>query len=61
MLMKAERERRRLSQRQVASAVDVSTSHIQKIENGLRNPSIKLAEKLAEFFGKSVDRLFLRD
>lgn len=59
-MIKALRKERNLSQLKVAAILDISRSHYEKIENGRRCPSLELAEKMSEFFGKSINRLFLR-
>ncbi len=48
----------RTSQETLAEAVDVSRQTINAIENGKFNPSVKLALRIAAFFGKKVEEIF---
>jgi putative transcriptional regulator len=52
------REKARLSQGQLAGAVDVSRQTINSIENERYTPSLPLALALARYFGTSVEELF---
>jgi transcriptional regulator with XRE-family HTH domain len=49
--LRAERRRLRLTQEELASAVDVSSSYIARIELGSRNPSDDVLERLVEQLG----------
>ncbi len=52
------RERRGLSQKELASQLGVARSHIVLLENGSRkNPGTKIVFKIADFFGVPVDVL----
>lgn len=51
------REEKGLSLRKLAAAIDVDPSHISRVENG-NEASIKLLEKLAEFFGVEISYFF---
>ena len=49
--LRKERKKRKLSQKQVADYLDIDRSFYSLIENNYRNPSHKLAVKMADFFG----------
>jgi putative transcriptional regulator len=51
----------RLSQQQLAEAMDVSRQTINSIEKERYTPSLPLAIALARFFGKSVEEIFHAD
>lgn len=51
------REERGLLQKEVANAVDVHPSNYSKMEKGERDISIEVADKLARFFGLTLDQL----
>ena len=42
----------------LAKIVGVSHAIIYMIENGDRNPSMKLAKKIADVLGKSIEEIF---
>jgi len=46
---------------ELAKKVGVSHSLIYMIENGYRNPSMKIAKKIAKALGKSLDEIFFID
>lgn len=48
----------RMTQQQLAEAVDVSRQTINAIESGKFVPSTVLALKIAQNFGKSVEEIF---
>jgi putative transcriptional regulator len=51
----------RLSQQQLAEAMDVSRQTINSIEKERYTPSLPLAMMLARFFGKTVEEVFHAD
>ncbi len=55
------RAERRLSQQQLAHAMDVSRQTINSIETGRYTPSLPLAIALARYFGKPVEEIFEPD
>ena len=57
--MKAERLKKGISQQELATVAGCSLSLVQKIERGVKTPSMKLAGRLSRVLGKSVDVLFL--
>lgn len=46
------------TQQEVANVLKISQKYLSKIELGQRNPSIKLASKISNYYGVSVDILF---
>ena len=54
------RKSRRLTQAQVAEGINCSAATYSRYENGTRQPSIEVLERLADFFGVSMDYLFGR-
>ena len=59
--LKALREEKGLLQKEVANAVDVHPSNYSKMEKGERDVSIEVADKLAKFFGITLDELVHMD
>ena len=57
-LMRQAREDQGLTVNQVAVTLGISASFYYKIEQGMRNPTILLAKRIAELLGKGVDQLF---
>lgn len=53
------REERELTQKELGEQVGVSRQAINAIETGKFDPSIWLAYNLAQFFGVSIEALFL--
>lgn len=47
-----------LSQKDVAEKVGINRSHYGFIENGQRNPSYTVANRISEFFGMPIKDLF---
>lgn len=56
--VKALREQRGMTQKQLGEAVGVSRQAINAVETGKFDPSIWLAYDLARFFGTSIEDLF---
>ena len=56
-IIKAEREKKGLFLRQVASALEVDQALISKFEKGDRKPSKEQVEKFADFFELNKDEL----
>jgi len=52
---------RKLTQKQVADQIGCSPGAYSKYENGDREPSIDILNRLADFYGVSVDYLIGRD
>ena len=51
------REERGLLQKQVATELGLGVSHYSKIENGQREASVKVLDKLAKFYGVTIDAI----
>ena len=47
-----------ITQEELAEALDVSRQTIISIENGKYDPSLKLAFKISNYFGKSIEEIF---
>ena len=56
--LREHRQARGLDQAELAALVGVRLETIGRLENGLYNPSLKLAMDLAKVFGVSVEELF---
>lgn len=52
------REQNNLKQEELAKVLGTSQQNISLIENGRRNPSIKLAKKFEIFYKKPMEELF---
>lgn len=57
--LKEIREERGIKQEELAAALEVSRQTIGSLENGRYNPSILLAFKLARYFDKSIEEIFI--
>ncbi|MCF2139114.1 MAG: helix-turn-helix transcriptional regulator [Candidatus Lokiarchaeota archaeon] len=55
------REKVKISQQELATAVGVSRQMISYIEKGLKRPNIIVALKIAKYFGKPVSTIFELD
>ena len=55
------RKERRISQAELADGVDVTRQTIISLENGRYNASLALAHKIAKFFGKQIEEIFIFD
>ena len=53
------RKERRISQAELADAVDVTRQTIISLENGRYNASLLLAHRIARYFGKTIEEVFL--
>ncbi|HEX3016887.1 MAG TPA: helix-turn-helix transcriptional regulator [Caproicibacter sp.] len=53
------RRQRGISQDELAQALEVSRQTIGSLENGRYNPSILLAYKIAHYFGKTIEEIFI--
>ena len=53
------RKARRISQAELADAVEVTRQTIISLENGRYNASLQLAFKIARFFGMSIEEIFI--
>ena len=53
------RKERRITQEELADAVEVTRQTIISLENGRYNASLLLAHKSAKYFGSSIEEIFL--
>ena len=53
------RKERRITQEELADAVEVTRQTIISLENGRYNASLLLAHKIAKYFGSSMEEIFL--
>ena len=53
------RKARGLSQAELADTVDVTRQTIISLESGRYNASLLLAHKIARFFGRTIEEVFL--
>jgi len=53
------RKQRGIKQEELAEKLEVSRQTIGSLENGRYNPSIILAIRIARFFNKSVEEIFI--
>ena len=55
------RKERKLTQSELADAVEVTRQTIISLENGKYNASLLLAHKIAQFFGTTIEDVFIFD
>lgn len=55
------RKEKKVTQSELADAVNVSRQTIISLENGKYNASLILAHKLAQYFGVNIEELFIFD
>lgn len=55
------RKANKITQNELAEAVDVTRQTIISIENGKYNASIILAHKIAQFFNLTIEEIFIFD
>ncbi|MED9903066.1 MAG: helix-turn-helix transcriptional regulator [Lachnospiraceae bacterium] len=53
------RKERKVTQNELADAVNVTRQTIISLENGRYNASLILAHKIAQFFGVSIEDIFI--
>ena len=53
------RKEQRISQEELATAVNVTRQTIISLENGKYNASLILAHDIAVYFGKTIEEIFL--
>lgn len=53
------RKERKITQSELADAVNVSRQTIISLENGRYNASLILAHKIAQFFGVNIEDIFI--
>ena len=57
--IEAIRKEKGLSQMELANSLEVSRQTISSLENGRYNPSIILAYKIARYFNRNVEEVFV--
>jgi len=55
------RKEMRLTQNELADAVEVTRQTIISLENGKYKASLVLAHKIAQYFGLSIEEIFIFD
>jgi len=50
-----------MNQEDFAKAIKVSRQTISSIETGKYNPSLELAFAISDFFGKSIEEIFIHE
>ncbi len=55
------RRQRRITQNELAEAVEVTRQTIISLENGKYNASLILAHKIAQYFGMAIEDIFIFD
>lgn len=50
-----------MNQEDFAKAIRVSRQTVSSIENGKYNPSLELAFAIADFFGKTIEEIFIHE
>ena len=53
------RKQHKISQQELADALEVTRQTISSLENDRYNPSITLAFKIAKFFKMSIEKIFI--
>ena len=53
------RKQNKVTQEELANALEVSRQTIGSLENGRYNPSIILAFKIAKYFNMSIEEIFI--
>lgn len=59
ILIKRLRQNRGLSQEQLSHFCNVDQHYLSNIENGQRNPSVEMVERIANYFGYALSRFFI--
>lgn len=55
------RKERGMNQEDFGKAISVSRQTVSSIENGKYNPSLELAFTISDFFGKSIEEIFINE
>lgn len=58
-IIKELRKERKVTQDELADAVDVTRQTIISLENGRYNASLQLAHKISRYFGKTIEEIFI--
>ncbi|MBE6023341.1 MAG: helix-turn-helix transcriptional regulator [Cellulosilyticum sp.] len=59
--IQALRKKHKVTQNELAEAVDVTRQTIISLENGRYNASLILAHKIAQFFNLTIEEIFIFD
>ena len=59
--LKSERQIRKISQEKLAKAIGITQQAISYYENDINEPTIGICEKIADFYGITLDELVGRD
>lgn len=59
--LKRFREDKNLTVEELSGIFNISSSHLYKIESGIRNPNMKLAKKIADYFETEIEEIFFND
>ena len=57
IVLKLIRKERKLNQLKVAMDLNISREALSHYENGKREPSLEMIQKMSEYFGVSIDYL----
>ena len=57
--IKEYRKEQKITQDELAKAVEVTRQTIISLENGKYDASLKLAHRIARFFGTTIEKLFI--
>lgn len=52
------RQKKKLTQKEVAENIGISRSFLTEIENGDKDPSLKTIQKLFDFYGEIIKDIF---
>lgn len=55
------RKEKNITQEELANILEVSRQTVNAIENAKYSPSLELAFKIAIFFGKNIEKVFIFD
>ena len=56
--LKKLREEKNLTVDELSGVFNISSSHLYKIEAGIRNPNMNLAKKIADYFETEIEEIF---
>lgn len=55
------RKLKKITQKELAEKVNVTSDYIYMIEKGTRNPGIFLAKRISDILGKSMEEIFFNN
>ncbi|MCD5402019.1 helix-turn-helix transcriptional regulator [candidate division NPL-UPA2 bacterium] len=56
--LKELRMQKKITQEEVARLLQINPQYYSMLERGARTPGFKLAKKIADFYGNSIDKMF---